>query len=55
MTNEINNEKQFITGRPIVSIFHNPQNLFSIIKVKIKSTNTTYTDKEVIVSGYFPH
>lgn len=54
MTNEINNEKQFITGRPIVSIFHNPQNLFSIIKVKIKSTNTTYTDKEVIVSGYFP-
>ncbi|SDM82240.1 exodeoxyribonuclease V alpha subunit [Psychrobacillus sp. OK028] len=54
MTNEINNEKQFIAGRPIVSIFHNPQNLFSILKVKIKSTNTTYTDKEIIVSGYFP-
>ena len=54
MTNEINNEKQFISGRPIVSIFHNPQNLFSIIKLKIKSTNTTYTDKEIIVTGYFP-
>lgn len=54
MTNDINNEKQFITGRPIVSIFHNPQNLFSIIKLKIKSTNTTYIDKEIIVSGYFP-
>ncbi len=54
MSNEINNEKQFISGRPIVSIFHNPQNLFSIIKLKIKSTNTTYTDKEIIVTGYFP-
>ena len=54
MTNEINNEKQFISGRPIVSIFHNPQNLFSIIKLKIRSTNTTYTDKEIIVTGYFP-
>lgn len=54
MTNDLNNEKQFITGRPIVSIFHNPQNLFSIIKLKIKSTNTTYTDKEIIVTGYFP-
>ncbi|ALC84886.1 hypothetical protein AM499_02960 [Bacillus sp. FJAT-22090] len=54
MTMEINNEKQFITGRPIVSIFHNPQNLFSIIKLKIKSTNTTYKEKEIIVTGYFP-
>lgn len=54
MTMEINNDKQFITGRPIVSIFHNPQNLFSIIKLKIKSTNTTYKEKEIIVTGYFP-
>ncbi|MFJ7971239.1 ATP-dependent RecD-like DNA helicase [Psychrobacillus sp. NPDC096389] len=54
MTNEMNSEKQFISGRPIVSIFHNPQNLFSIIKLKIKSTNTTYTEKEIIVTGYFP-
>ncbi len=54
MTNEMNMEKNFITGRPIVTIFHNPQNLFSIIKLKIKSTNTTYTDKEIIVTGYFP-
>ncbi len=55
MTNEmINNEKQFIAGRPIVSIFHNPQNLFSIIKLKVKSTNTVYKEKEIIVTGYFP-
>ena len=54
MTSQTVNEKQFISGRPIVSIFHNPQNLFSIIKVKIKSTNTTYKEKEIIVTGYFP-
>lgn len=47
-------ESEFVLGRPVVSIFHNPQNLFSIIKVKIQQTNTPYTDKEIIVSGYFP-
>ncbi|ANU11272.1 hypothetical protein BBH88_13685 [Planococcus antarcticus DSM 14505] len=47
-------EKQFVLGRPVVSIFHNPRNLFSIAKVKIQETNTPYTEKEIIVSGYFP-
>ena len=47
-------ETQFVRGRPIVSIFHNPQNLFTIAKVKIQQTNTSYEDKEIIVSGYFP-
>ncbi|MFD1030537.1 SF1B family DNA helicase RecD2 [Metaplanococcus flavidus] len=47
-------ETQFVLGRPVVSIFHNPQNLFTIAKVKIQQTNTSYTDKEIIVSGYFP-
>lgn len=47
-------ESQFILGRPLVSIFHNPDNLFSIAKVKIQETNANYSDKEIIVSGYFP-
>ncbi|WP_422123090.1 ATP-dependent RecD-like DNA helicase [Planococcus sp. X10-3] len=47
-------ETQFVLGRPVVSIFHNPQNLFTIAKVKIQQTNTSYTEKEIIVSGYFP-
>lgn len=51
---ERNDDKLFISGRPIVSIFHNEDNLYSIIKVKIKSTNTSYTEKEGIVVGYFP-
>lgn len=47
-------EQLFIVGRPVVSIFHNPQNLFSIIKLKIQETNTTYQEKEIIVTGFFP-
>ncbi|HEY4532501.1 MAG TPA: ATP-dependent RecD-like DNA helicase [Kurthia sp.] len=47
-------EKLFIVGRPVVSIFHNAENLFSIIKLKIQETNTDYKEKEVIVAGYFP-
>lgn len=46
--------KLFIVGRPIVSIFHNPQNMYSIVRVKIQETNVSYDDKEIIVVGYFP-
>lgn len=46
--------KLFILGRPIVSIFHNEQNMYSIVRVKIQETNLQYEDKEIIVVGYFP-
>ncbi|MFC6039794.1 ATP-dependent RecD-like DNA helicase [Paenisporosarcina macmurdoensis] len=47
-------EALFIKGKPVVTIFHNSTNLFSIVKLKIDETNSTYEDKEIIVSGYFP-
>ena len=47
-------EPLFVVGRPVVSIFHNKENLFSIIKLKIQETNTDYSEKEIIVAGYFP-
>lgn len=46
--------KLFILGRPIVSIFHNTTNMYSIIRVKIQETNLQYDEKEIIVVGYFP-
>ena len=46
--------KLFILGRPIVSIFHNATNMYSILRVKIQETNLQYDDKEIIVVGYFP-
>ncbi|KAA5553010.1 ATP-dependent RecD-like DNA helicase, partial [Acinetobacter baumannii] len=48
-------EPLFVVGRPVVSIFHNADNLFSIIKLKIQETNTDYSEREIIVAGYFPH
>lgn len=52
--NLFDEEPLFVMGRPVVTIFHNPQNLFSIVKLKIQQTNTPYTEKEIIVTGYFP-
>lgn len=49
-----NNEAIFIVGRPVVTIFHNPDNLFSIVKMKISKTNSGYEDKEIIIKGNFP-
>lgn len=46
--------KTFIKGRPIVSIFHNASNMYSIVRIEIKETNLQYTEKEIIVVGYFP-
>ncbi|WP_332647270.1 SF1B family DNA helicase RecD2 [Lysinibacillus sp. 54212] len=46
--------KLFILGRPIVSIFHNATNMYSIVRVKIQETNLQYQEKEIIVVGYFP-
>lgn len=46
--------KLFILGRPIVSIFHNATNMYSIVRVKIQETNLQLEDKEIIVVGYFP-
>ncbi len=47
-------EEVYLSGRPVVTIFHNPDNLFSIIKLKMKETNSGYEDKEIIVKGTFP-
>ncbi len=46
--------KLFVLGRPIVSIYHNPSNMYSVVRVKIQETNLQYEDKEIMVIGYFP-
>ena len=46
--------KLFLVGRPIVSIFHNSQNMYSIVRVKIQETNLAFEEKDIIVVGYFP-
>lgn len=47
-------EGKFIKGKHLVTIFHNEQNLYSVIRVRIEETNEQYEDKEAVVTGYFP-
>ena len=44
----------YLTGKAVVTIFHNPDNLFTIVKLKVRETNSGYEDKEIIVKGNFP-
>lgn len=47
-------EELFVVGKPFVTIFHNPDNLFTIAKLNISKTNCNYEEKEIIVKGNFP-
>ncbi len=47
-------EQLYVIGRPFVTIFHNPDNLFTISKCKVTKTNCSYKEKEIIVKGNFP-
>ena len=47
-------EEIFLRGRPVVTIFQNPDNLFTILKLKVRETNSGYSEKEIIVKGNFP-
>jgi len=47
-------EKKYVKGRPIVTIFHNEQNLYTVIRIRVDETNHVYEEKEAVVTGYFP-
>jgi exodeoxyribonuclease V alpha subunit len=46
--------EKYIKGYPIVTIFHNDTNLYTVMRIKIDETTENYEDKEAIVTGYFP-
>ena len=52
LSRELN--KLFIVGRPIVTIFHNESNMYSIVRIKIQETNIQTEEKEIIIVGYLP-
>ncbi|MEH7332766.1 ATP-dependent RecD-like DNA helicase [Neobacillus drentensis] len=45
---------KFVKGRPIVTIFHNEQNLYTVLRIRVDETNHAYEDKEAVITGYFP-
>lgn len=45
---------KFMKGRHLVTIFHNEQNLYTVLRIRLEETNEEYTDKEAVITGYFP-
>ena len=47
-------EKMFMKGRHLVTIFHNEDNMYSVVRIRVNETNLNYDEKEAVVTGYFP-
>ncbi|MBI0576453.1 ATP-dependent RecD-like DNA helicase [Neobacillus cucumis] len=45
---------KFVKGKHLVTIFHNEQNLYTVLRIRVEETNDQYEDKEAVVTGYFP-
>ncbi|MCA1031861.1 ATP-dependent RecD-like DNA helicase [Bacillus timonensis] len=46
--------QKFMKGTHLVTIFHNENNLYSVVRIRLEETNEQYTEKEAVVTGYFP-
>lgn len=49
-----NEESKYIKGKHLVTIFHNEQNLYTVLRIRVEDTNENYKDKEAVITGYFP-
>ncbi|MCQ6278206.1 ATP-dependent RecD-like DNA helicase [Bacillus sp. EB600] len=47
-------QEKFIKGKHLVTIFHNEQNLYTVLRIRVEETNEHYEDKEAVITGYFP-
>lgn len=45
---------KFVKGRHLVTIFHNEENLYTVLRIRVDETNDNYEDKEAVVTGYLP-
>lgn len=48
------NDEKYVKGRHLVTIFHNEQNLYSVIRIRIEETNLETEEKEAVITGHFP-
>ncbi|WP_141433677.1 ATP-dependent RecD-like DNA helicase [Bacillus sp. 03113] len=47
-------QEKFIKGKHLVTIFHNEQNLYTVLRIRVEETNENYEEKEAVITGYFP-
>nr|WP_263325624.1 ATP-dependent RecD-like DNA helicase [Neobacillus sp. Marseille-Q6967] len=45
---------KYVKGKHLVTIFHNEQNLYTVLRIRVEETNEEYDDKEAVITGYFP-
>ncbi|QHS22857.1 ATP-dependent RecD-like DNA helicase [Virgibacillus sp. MSP4-1] len=50
----VSEEKGYIKGILLRTIFHNAEEKFSIALIRIVDTNEPFDDKEIVVKGHFP-
>ncbi|MBC1456582.1 SF1B family DNA helicase RecD2 [Listeria newyorkensis] len=48
------NEELYMKGLVMSTIFHNSDNLFSVVRIQVQDTNTTWDEKDIVVTGFFP-
>lgn len=47
-------QKKYIKGKHLLTIFRNEQNLYAVLKIRVEDTNLDYDEKEATITGYFP-
>ncbi|MGR3765149.1 SF1B family DNA helicase RecD2 [Rossellomorea sp. NS-SX7] len=47
-------EEIYIKGRHLVTIFHNEENLYTVVRIRVDETNHSYEEKEAVITGHFP-
>lgn len=47
-------EKKYIKGTPVHTIFRNEDNYYTVVRIRIQETNETVEQKDITVNGYFP-
>ncbi|MBO9130458.1 ATP-dependent RecD-like DNA helicase [Bacillus sp. 165] len=47
-------QQKYIKAQALHTIFHNEENLYSVVRMKIIETNENHNEKEIIVTGHFP-
>ncbi|WP_227396773.1 SF1B family DNA helicase RecD2 [Jeotgalibacillus aurantiacus] len=47
-------EELYVKGRMIVTIFHNEDNMYSVVRIRVAETNLQNAENEMVVTGHFP-
>ncbi|WP_051258470.1 ATP-dependent RecD-like DNA helicase [Atopococcus tabaci] len=46
-------EERYIIGEVLSVFFQNPSNFYKVLLVRVKETNTTYSEDEIVITGNF--